>query len=550
MKLCNYISDYIDIVRSGEYPVCKEQVLLVDYVEKCFKEEELFVDTEQLEKYLGLQKYFEFDLFPWELFCFTLHNCTYSKPGILRWPDLLILVGRGAGKNGYLSFEDFALISEVNPVKEYNIDICANSEEQARTSFDDIYNVLESNDKKLSKFFYWNKEDIYSLKNKSHLRYRTSNAKTKDGGRPGKVDFDEYHQYEDYKCINVFKTGLGKKKNPRTTITTTNGDVRDGPLDKIINRAEQILNGSIGDNGLLPFICKLDKEEDAKDERNWHKANPSLRYNEELLHEIRKEYIDYCDDPISNSAFMTKRMNIPKGNKDVEVTTWDNILATNQPIPELDGCTCVAGIDYAKTTDFVSAGLLFKYDGKYIWFQHTWVCTKCNDLPRIKAPLAEWEKAGYLTFVDDVEIPPEIPANWLAEQGQKYNITTLCMDNYRYTLLAKALREVGFDTDRKGKNNIKLIRPSDEMIISPTIASAFNKHIIVWGDSPLMRWYCNNTCIVSANKAGNISYGKIEPKSRKTDGFKAFVAAMCKSVDLEDSAEETFDIDEFAAYAY
>ena len=136
MKLCNYISDYIDIVRSSEYPVCKEQILLVDYVEKCFKEEELFVDTEQLERYLGLQKYFEFDLFPWERFCFTLHNCTYSKPGILRWPDLLILVGRGAGKNGYLSFEDFALISEVNPVKEYNIDICANSEEQARTSFD------------------------------------------------------------------------------------------------------------------------------------------------------------------------------------------------------------------------------------------------------------------------------------------------------------------------------------------------------------------------------------------------------------------------------
>lgn len=550
MKLCNYISDYIDIVRSGEHPVCKEQILLADYVEKCFKEEELFVDTEQLEKYLGLQKYFEFDLFPWELFCFTLHNCTYSKPGILRWPDLLILVGRGAGKNGYLSFEDFALISEVNPVKEYNIDICANSEEQARTSFDDIYNVLESNDKKLSKFFYWNKEDIYSLKNKSHLRYRTSNAKTKDGGRPGKVDFDEYHQYEDYKCINVFKTGLGKKKNPRTTITTTNGDVRDGPLDKIINRAEQILNGSIGDNGLLPFICKLDKEEDAKNERNWHKANPSLRYNEELLHEIRKEYIDYCDDPISNSAFMTKRMNIPKGNKDVEVTSWDNILATNQPIPDLNGCTCVAGIDYAKTTDFVAAGLLFKYGEKYIWFHHTWVCTKCNDLPRIKAPLKEWEQAGYLTFVDDVEIPPEIPANWLAEQGQKYNITTLCMDNYRYTLLAKALREVGFDTDRKGKNNIKLIRPSDEMIISPTITSAFNKHLIVWGDNPLMRWYCNNTCIVSANKAGNISYGKIEPKSRKTDGFKAFVAAMTKSVDLEDSEEETFDFDEFAAYSY
>jgi hypothetical protein len=34
--------------------------------------------------------------------------------------------------------------------------------------------------------------------------------------------------------------------------------------------------------------------------------------------------------------------------------------------------------------------------------------------------------------------------------------------------------------------------------------------------------------------AGNITYGKIEPKSRKTDPFKAFVAAQCVS-DVLDS---------------
>ncbi len=32
---------------------------------------------------------------------------------------------------------------------------------------------------------------------------------------------------------------------------------------------------------------------------------------------------------------------------------------------------------------------------------------------------------------------------------------------------------------------------------------------------------------------GNITYGKIEPKSRKTDPFKAFVAGMCFSDELE-----------------
>ena len=35
----------------------------------------------------------------------------------------------------------------------------------------------------------------------------------------------------------------------------------------------------------------------------------------------------------------------------------------------------------------------------------------------------------------------------------------------------------------------------------------------------------NSKTIVSGS--GNITYGKIEPKSRKTDTFKAFVAAEC-----------------------
>lgn len=39
-----------------------------------------------------------------------------------------------------------------------------------------------------------------------------------------------------------------------------------------------------------------------------------------------------------------------------------------------------------------------------------------------------------------------------------------------------------------------------------------------------MRWYTNNAKIEQSS-AGNITYGKKEAKSRKTDGFKAFVAA-------------------------
>lgn len=521
MTNCKYLDDYIKQVKSGQYRVCKEQIQLVNFIEKVFENEQVYVDSEQVEKYFALQKYFPYELFAWEKFCFILHNCTYSAPGVLRFPDLVCVVGRGAGKNGYLAFEDFALLTPVNGIRNYDIDICATSEEQASTTFNDIYEILENNSTKMQRHFKWNKTEITNIKTNSTIRYRTSNSKTKDGVRPGKVDFDEKHAYENYKLIDVFTTGLGKKAMPRRTTITTMGDVRDGPLDNELAAGLEVLNGDAPDNGTLYFICRLDNEKEVYEQENWYKANPSLQYFPNLLREIQKEFEDWKRDKVNNSSFMTKRMNIPKGTEMHPVTAWENIKATNRPLPDLEGKTCVFGLDYTKTTDFLGAGLLFMIDNEIVWKPMSWYCSQSADLSRIKFP---YDKQPDLQRVDGAEIPPQIVAEWLKEQKKHYNIIAGALDNYRYTLLKSPLLECGFECDRKGLNNLKLVRPSDKMLVAPLIASDFANHKIVWGDSALMRWYTNNTSAIE-DKNGNISYGKIEPKSRKTDGFMAFVAA-------------------------
>ena len=83
-----YIQAYIDLVRSGITPMCREQYQLADLIEKAFAEEDLFVDEDQLERYMGLLRYFPYKLLPWESFLFALHNCVYTAEGDLRWPCL------------------------------------------------------------------------------------------------------------------------------------------------------------------------------------------------------------------------------------------------------------------------------------------------------------------------------------------------------------------------------------------------------------------------------------------------------------------------------
>jgi phage terminase large subunit-like protein len=539
MMNCNeYLREYIDIVEQGKIRTCKEQKLLVALVKKALQEEDLKVDDIRIEKYMSYQKYFPFELFAWEKFVFICHNCIFKKDGTPRWSDLFVLMGRGGGKNGYLSFEDFCLITETNGVAYYDIDICANSEEQARTSFDEIYNILENPKwrKKFEKNFRWTKTEIQNKKTRSKIKYRTNNPKGKDGLRSGKVDFDEPHAYENWENINVFTTGLGKKPHPRRTYVSTNGDVREGPLDQLIEKSLKILNGEIDDNGFLPFICKLDDAEEVHDSDNWEKANPSLPYLPTLKDQMKREYQDYLLDPVINNSFMTKRMNIPQGRKDTEVASWENIMKTNGEVPDLRGCTCVCGIDFSKTTDFMSAFLLFKKDEKYYGIHHSWFCTNSNDRYRIKIPLKDMVQKGLLTMVDDVEINPSLIADWIYEKGQIYNIEKIAIDNYRYSLLSRALNEVGYDAKEK---QVKLVRPSDIMLIQPTINSMFVSNKLIVGDDPLFRWFVNNTKLEPAPN-NNFKYGKIEPKSRKTDGFMAFVAAMTIEEELPEVQEMGF----------
>lgn len=189
-----HLEKYLELVeKESLHRVCKEQKQMAKMIRKILNEEEVYIDEERVEKYLSFQKYFPFELFTWEVFLLVLMLCTfYKKDNLPRFSTLFCLVGRGSGKNALISYFTFCLLSPANGIKNYNIDIVANSEEQAKTSFFDVYNVLtEPKVKdKMKKNFKYNKEEIRNLKTNSVLKYKTSNAKSQDGLRPGAVIFD------------------------------------------------------------------------------------------------------------------------------------------------------------------------------------------------------------------------------------------------------------------------------------------------------------------------------------------------------------------------
>jgi len=226
---------------------------------------------------------------------------------------------------------------------------------------------------------------------------------------------------------------------------------------------------------------------------------------------------------------MTKRMGIRSGAKEISVTDYENVIATNKPLPDMQKWSCTVGIDYAELNDWTAVNMHFRRGEERFDINHAWICLQSKTLHRVKAPWQAWAEQGHVTVVDDVSIHPDLIANYIAEAGRKYNIKMLAMDHYRWTLMADSLRRIGFDA--KDKNKVKLVRPSDIMQVEPVIQECFNRNLFSWGDVPHLRWAVNNTKRVRSSRkegsdTGNFIYAKIEAKSRKTDPFMALVASM------------------------
>lgn len=525
-KYHSAIDEYIYLVKSKQVETNEDIKKMISLVEDKLSQPDVWLDIEKIDKAIEkINQYFDFDLLPWEKFIVGLTHAYYTD-GSLVWNQFLIMCGRGAGKNGFIAALSFYFTTSFHGIKEYNVDIVANSEKQAKTSFEDVYNVIDDN-KKLQKAFRYTKEEIVFKKTKSYIKYNTSNAKTKDGLRPACVVFDEIHEYEKYDTLKVFLSGLGKKKHPRTFYITTNGYVRGGVLDDYLEKAKAILNRENTTSRILPILYHLDSKEEVKDFKMWEKANPSIRYFNDLRITMEQEYEEALTQPSLMIEFMTKRMNLPSQESYMVIAEWVKIMATNQPVPDLTGWSCIGAIDYASIRDFASVGLLFKNGNKRIWVHHTFICHKALELPgrQIKFDIELAKEKGLCTVLKTDSIDPKKIAEWFIKQSEKYNILNIYADSYRKSILKDAFNEYGLplETVRSG--------PITHTLIYPLMEKLFADEDIIFGDDPMMRWYTNNV-YVETDKKGNKTFLKIEPILRKTDGFFAFMHALSKDEEI------------------
>ena len=545
--ICKEINDYIEYCQQHPNKINEDRKLLIkNIVKPTIKRSDVFFDKKTYRNCIAYCEKNFYPLFPYQKFIYAFVFMYVNDTPL--FSTFFIEMGRGNGKDGFMMPLMNFLQTPLYGIENYHIDIIANNEDQAIDSFDVVYDAIHDNPKFKGKF-YVSRELIKNLSTNARLRYNTSNAKTKDGKKGGALLFNEYHAYETNDQINVFTSQRGKIRHPRTFIITTNGYVRGGPLDEMEGVCIDILKTGINDIRYFPFICRIDKKEEINDPKCWIKANPSIEYMPVLKKEIYDEYNEMKRFPSRRPEFITKRMNLPERDDEVTVASWENILRASyvdgdekkpRPFSVDEGESAIVGIDYADIRDFVSAGILFKKDGEYIWRQHTWICRNSPTYEAIKFPFNRVGLQGFEDFevIDNSSLSPDVIVDWVLQNYiVRYNVQKIVMDTYRFKLFRIAFEERGLTIESKSDpyGLVRMIRRQSSIntITAPLIEKAFADGNVNIGDSAIMRWYINNTS-VKVDSYGNKQYGKIEPILRKNDGFMALVAAM--------SVEEMLDV--------
>ena len=519
-----YVTEYIDQYRSGKIKLNKERIMLIDYLEKyILVRDDLYFNDEMIENYIKFTEKWYFPLQSFQKFMAAFVFLFYKEDDSVFYEQFFITMARGGGKNGFISSLGHFFISPLHGIPRYNISIVANSELQAKTSFKEIYDAVGSSDV-LESMFYRTKVEIKGNDTQSTLQFHTSNANTKDGLRDGCVIYDEIHQYENSDTVNVFSSGLGKVPNAREFFIGTDGFVREGFLDKMKERAINIMEGKDLEDPLFPFICKIDDPKEIDNPDMWEKANPMFSaprsfYAKGLFKKVLAQYKQLANNPSNREEFMTKRMNHPEVDLNKTVASWEDILATNRPLPDLRHRTAVGGLDFASIKDFAAVGLLFKVGEDYVWKTHSFVRQGFLDNVKLKAPIKEWERQGLLTILDEPVINITHIVDWFVQMREQYGVNTIVADTFRLDLVKTALEAEGFQL--LYIRNPKAIHS----LLAPRVETMFANHQIIFGDNPMMRWYTNNV-YVHIKKDGNKEYLKKDEVRRKTDGWQAFIHAL------------------------
>jgi phage terminase large subunit-like protein len=332
--------------------------------------------------------------------------------------------------------------------------------------------------------------------------------------------FDELHAQRDRRLWDALRYGGAARRQPLLLSITTAGYDRKSICWEQHAYAERCMADPSVDPAFFGCIYAAAPDDDWKDEKTWHKANPSL--GETITVEsFAADAREADQSPSKLNSFLRYRLNVWT-TQDVRWLSPDAWAKCGGPLrDDLEKREWYAGLDLASTTDLSALVLVSQDDdGTFDVMPWFWVPqdNAAERTQRDKVDYIGWIRDGYIRATDGNVTDYDVIRRDIVELSQKYNIRQLGIDRWNATQLATQLQGDGLEIVGFGQGYGSMSSPSralENYVLSEKIRHAGH---------PVLSWMAANVAVQSDHQ-GNIKPSKAKSTER-IDGIVSLVMGL------------------------
>lgn len=400
---------------------------------------------------------------------------------------------------------------------------CASDRDQAAIVFDIGRENVQANPSLVSRSKIYQRSIVhYDPKTgvaRGSWKVLSSEAASKHGYNPSGIIFDELHAQPNRELWDVMRTGRGARTQPLVVAITTAGYDRHSVCWEVRQQAVAVRDNTAPNESFLPVIYSAEMEDDWTSPETWKKAQPNLGVSVPLSF-YEEECLNAQQSPAFENTFRRLYLN-QWTEADVRWLPMDRWRESGDPLPDLAGEICWAGLDLSTTTDVTALVLCFhRPGGGFYLMPFFWLP---GDSARKRehrdgVPYSLWARQGYITMTDGEVVDYDIVRRDINELRERYNIQEIAIDPWNAAQISTQLAGDGFEIAAFRQGYGSLSAPSKEF---EKLVLAGDLH---HGGNPVLEWMASNVAI-EQDAAGNIKPSKKKSMER-IDGIVAAVMAI------------------------
>lgn len=518
----------LDVV-NGNIVACEAIRLACQRYLDWFNRDDIYFDEAEVEKkikFISLMKHSTgkhngkpFILLPWQAWCVAhIFGFKYKETNLRVINNVFIMISRKAGKTAFAAA--LGLCCAIAD-KEANaeIELVANSRQQANIAFNMCYNFAESLDPK-KKSIRRKRSLIEIPKTKSSIQVLSSDAMGNDGYNSSCFILDEMHAAKNWDLYNVMKSSQGMRQQPLAIVITTAGFLLNGyPCYEYRATCIEILKGIKEDDSQFAAIYELDATDDWQKEENWVKCSPSIGQTVSYKY-LRDQVKAAINTPAQEVGIKTKNFNMFCQSKEIWIPDRYIIDSTNYVnIDDFKDEDSYLGVDLSAVSDLTSTSIMFPpnpnravYPDKYVFKSFIYLPETCLDESQNSELYKIWSRNKYLTLTSGNVVDYDYI---LADQKKLYEYTymiNVAYDSWNATQWAINATEEGLPLVPYSQAVGNFNRPTKYLEV------LIRQNKVVIDNNPIVRWAFGNVSLkFDANenckptKANNDRARKIDP---------------------------------------